>query len=122
MGADTRERIQRELQKVEEERFSYEKMRKEILSEEEDMRMRDREMEEDNRKLEMKWRHDGRMRMLIEGQKDILYQMQKERVKFLEDEIHGMDAVRRQLADREEECYARMRFLEQEESRAKEEK
>lgn len=103
----------RELLSIDEEKVTLEKMKKQVLEQEEEMALETaRSMQQLNNSID-KWREDASLQKIFYEQQNLLAEMQKKRTEFNEDFEKHMRTYASQLNQREDDCRNEMRRLEE---------
>lgn len=119
--AATYDEKRRELLSIDEEKVTLEKMKKQVLEQEEEMALETSRSIQQLSDSSDRWREDASLQKIFYEQQTILAEMQKKRVEFTEDFEKYMRTYSSQLNQREEDCLNDLRKLE-EDNLKKEEK
>lgn len=107
--------IQRELRKIEGEYEQNERMKRKIQMDEEEMQRGEVLHMSYNKNQSVYWSRDGRLQFLLQEQQGIWQDMQRRRLKFMEEITEKIKKRRQELTEQEEDCYLRMRKCDEEE-------
>lgn len=113
MTEDTYTDMQAALRDLEDERRCEEKAEAAMQESEEDMAHREQLLLQRGQDSMAYWRHDGEMQALLYQQQDIFHDMRQKRHEFLSDAADDARKRKRDLAEKENACYTRMKQFSQ---------